>query len=101
MRYRNIGKRVKRLRKGLGLTLVELANLTDSTKSYIWKIENTTDTRISAQLAYNLSIALDVTLEFLIGETICVDSDVVFLRKYNKLNLESKRLLDKIIGVLE
>ena len=35
-----LGKKIQRLRKEKGLTLEQLADLTDSSKSYIWELEN-------------------------------------------------------------
>lgn len=35
-----IGEKIKKLRKANGLTLEGLANFTNSSKSYIWELEN-------------------------------------------------------------
>ena len=53
-----IGERIKELRDGKGYTLDELAKLTDSSKSYIWELENRNPPRPSAEKLARIAEAL-------------------------------------------
>jgi transcriptional regulator with XRE-family HTH domain len=50
---------VKKYRKGLGLTLEELANRAGTTKSYVWEIESDNRCSPSIRKAYAISRALN------------------------------------------
>ena len=47
-----LGEKIKRLRKGKGLTLEQLADRTESSKSYIWELENKNVPRPSAEKTF-------------------------------------------------
>ncbi len=62
-----IGKHLKKHRKRHGFTLEGLANIINSSKSYIWEMEN--DKSIPSVIkAYDLAKALGVRIEDLIGK---------------------------------
>ena len=44
-----LGEKIRKLRKEKGLTLDKLADLTGSSKSYIWELENKNPPRPSAE----------------------------------------------------
>lgn len=46
-----LGEKIQKLRKAKGLTLDRLAELTESSKSYIWELENKSPPRPSAEKA--------------------------------------------------
>ena len=97
------GERVLRLRSGLGLTLEALAELIESTKSYVWELENKPNIRPSAELVYKLAKALNTTVGILLGEAAEDDlseRDQVFFRSYQVLKPETKKRLSRIMDVL-
>ena len=99
---KTVGQNVTEYRKSKGLTLEDLAGLVGSTKSNIWTIENKPNIRPSADLLYRIAVALDTTVECLLGENVNYDDhDQVFIRKYSKLKDASKRLIQRIINVIE
>lgn len=96
-----IGEKIKMLRVNKGLTLDELAKKVASTKSYIWEIENKPNIRPSADLVYKISVALEVTMEELMGKESIDEQDQVFFREYKKLKPETQKQLQKILRAIE
>ena len=97
------GERLQRLRSREGLTLEQLANTVDSTKSYVWELENKPNIRPSAELVYKLAKALDTTVGVLMGEKEpdeLPEEDQVFFRNYQEFRSETKDKLTKIMNVL-
>ena len=63
-----LGEKIKKLRKEKGFTLDKLAELTNSSKSYIWELENKTPPRPSAEKIANIANALDVEMQYLLDD---------------------------------
>lgn len=96
-------ERLQRLRNDKSLTLEALAEEIDSTKSYVWELENKPNIRPSADLVYKLAMALDTTVGVLMGEATLDDvseQDQVFFRKYQPLKPETKKRLSQIMDIL-
>jgi len=96
--------KIRELRKKQKLTLEDLANLTASSKSYIWEIENK-DTNPSAEKLSKIAEVLNTTTEYLInddmeeqGES---DENNAFFRKYSKADPKTKEKLQQIFAILE
>lgn len=101
-----LGTKVKSRRTELGLTLEGLAEKIGSTKSYVWELENKPAIRPSADKIFKLAEALKVTAEFLSDTSGKVqpkptDFEVAFFRKYQKLDPEQKKMLNKFIESLD
>ena len=99
----NFGENLKEWREKQGSTLEELAKKIDSTKSYLWELENKPNARPSADLAYRLAVALETTIGVLMGETPHdeLQEGEVFFRKYQKLGDKTKRRLGKLLDALD
>ena len=101
----SLGRKVRERRKAKGLTLDELGRLTESSKSYIWELENRPAPRPSAEKLGRIAAVLDVTPEFLINEeqtTPTADQhDQAFFRKYRKSKPEVKEKINRILDVLD
>ena len=99
-----LGTKIRRHREALGLTLEKLAEKIDSTKSYVWELENKDGVRPSADKVFRLAEALDVTAEYLIDDTQKnpkpKEKDVVLFRKLQSLSQPEKDLLEKFINSL-
>ena len=90
----HLGARIKELRKKRGLTLDQLAELTDSSKSYIWELENKDLPRPSAEKLSKVAEKLGVTISYLIGEQDEEDAtDAAFYRNFQRLNPEQKKIM--------
>jgi len=99
-----LGTKIRRHREVLGLTLEKLAEKIDSTKSYIWELENKDGVRPSADKVFRLAEALDVTAEYLVDDSQKnpkpKEKDVVLFRKLQKLSQHEKEMLEKFINSL-
>jgi transcriptional regulator with XRE-family HTH domain len=92
-----LGDKIRRLRKEKKLTLDQLAELTGSSKSYIWELENKTPPRPSAEKLSKIADKLGVTIEYLLDEEATVSEedaeDAAFYRKYRRMDPGTKAKL--------
>ena len=96
-----IGDLVRKFRKEKNLTLEKFAKTADSSKSYIWEIENNPQFRPSMDKANRLALAMGVTVDYLLGEQTKESSeDQIFFCDYQKLKPEKKRQIRDILDVL-
>ena len=99
-----IGEKIRELRKAKGYTLDRLAELADSSKSYIWELENKNPPRPSAEKIAKIAAVLGVTADYLIDptETVKVEdaTDNAFFRKYRKMDPATKEKVRRMIDVL-
>lgn len=99
-----LGDKIRQLRKERRLTLEQLGALSDSSKSYIWELENKDPPRPSADKLQKIADALGVTVAFLVDpseERSPSDNvfDEAFYRKYRKLDPETKQRIREIVDI--
>jgi transcriptional regulator with XRE-family HTH domain len=98
-----LGDKVRRLRKEKGYTLEKLAELTDSSKSYIWELENKNPPRPSAEKITSIARRLGVTPEYLLDSTESVPvedaADEAFYRKYRRMDQATKDRIRRMVDV--
>jgi transcriptional regulator with XRE-family HTH domain len=103
MMSNTLGEKIRRLRKQKGYTLEKLGELTESSKSYIWEIENKNPPRPSADKIAKIASALGVTSDYLVDtEESTPVPDVVdqaFFRKYRKLDPNTKAKIRQMVEV--
>lgn len=96
-----LGEKIHKLRKEKGLTLEQLAELTGSSKSYIWELENKSPPRPSADKLSKIAAQLGVTMDYLIDQeqkiTEADATDEMFFRKYRQMDAEVKRKIRKMV----
>ena len=99
-----LGGKIQKIRKQKGLTLEKLAELTGSSKSYIWELENRSPPRPSAAKIARIADELEVEIEYLLdNEAIVTEEDSVdakFYRKYKKLDSETRRKIRDIAKLI-
>jgi len=98
------GDRIKELRTKKGLTLDQLAQETNSSKSYIWELENKNPPRPSAEKLSSIASALGVTVDYLIGadmQTLSGAEDTAFFRQYSALPEETRRQIREMARILD
>ena len=100
-----LGEKIYKLRKKKGLTLEQLAERTDSSKSYIWELENKAPPRPSADKLSKIAAQLGVTLDYLLDQEHKIAeadaTDEMFYRKYQKMDPEVKEKIRKIADLWE
>lgn len=98
-----LGDKIRELRKAKGYTLEKLAELTDSSKSYIWELENKNPPRPSADKIGKIATKLGVTTEYLMDTTRTVQvadaTDEAFYRKYRQMDPATKERFRRMVDV--
>lgn len=96
-----LGDKIRARRKEKKLSLERLAELTESSKSYIWELENKDDPKPSAEKIAKIATVLEVTTEFLLTESTTPPGEEVideaFFRKYKSMPDDTKKRLRKIL----
>ena len=96
-----LGKKIRDLRKQKGYTLEKLAVLTDSSKSYIWELENKNPPRPSAEKVAKIAGVLGVTTDYLVSQTVAAPGedvlDEAFFREYQNLDESTKDKLRELV----
>ena len=99
-----LGEKIRKLRKEQDLTLDKLAEMTESSKSYIWELENKNPPRPSAEKIAKIADKLGVEIEYLLEDKTIREEDSIdakFYRDYRKMDSETRekiRKMTKLIG---
>ncbi|MFN4163115.1 MAG: helix-turn-helix domain-containing protein [Ferrovibrio sp.] len=98
-----LGEKIRKLRKDQGLTLDKLAELTESSKSYIWELENKNPPRPSAEKLAKIAEKLGTTIEYLMdeGKDVSVEdaADAQFYRQYKKMDPVTRAKIRRMVKV--
>ena len=81
----SLGAKIKRHRKEKGYSLDKLAALTDSSKSYLWELENRDTRKPSGEKLTRIAQALEVTTDYLLDDSEEPGDEVLkeaFFRKF-------------------
>ncbi len=100
-----LGDKIRAERKRLKLTLDKLAEKTDSSKSYIWELENRPVVRPSAEKISKIAEVLEVTVEYLLDDgrqtPTKSDADEVFFRRIGQLDPTKRAQLEKFLKAID
>mgnify|MGYP001149749543 CR=1 FL=1 len=98
-----LGKKIRDLRKAKSYTLEKLAELTESSKSYIWELENKNPPRPSGEKIAKIAGVLGVTAEYLLDATekvaVADAADEAFFRKYRRMDPTTKDRIRRMVDV--
>lgn len=97
-----LGDKLRRHRQEKGYSLDKLAEITESSKSYLWELENRDTRKPSAEKLTRIAQALDVTTDYLLDESAAPDEVVVrevFFRKFSKLKAEDREKIEQMIDL--
>lgn len=99
----SLGEKIRDLRKQRGFTLDQLAEKSESSKSYIWELENKDPPRPSGEKLALIAGALDVTTDYLLGVEPEVQSaeDKAFFRKYQKMDARTKTQIRQMLDIID
>src|ERR1700704_4222749 len=96
-----LGDKIRDQRKKKGYTLDKLAELSESSKSYIWELENKNPPRPSAEKLAKIAHQLDTTIEYLLDEGECLSTedaaDAKFYRQYRQMDDATKAKIRKMV----
>lgn len=97
----SLGDKIRNLRKEKNMTLEQLAGATESSKGYIWELENRETKRPSAEKLQKVADALGVTTTFLLDERKARPDDEAIkqalFRKFDKLPDDDQKKIIQII----
>lgn len=100
-----IGTKIRQLRKERGLSLDQLATLAETSKSYLWELENRETANPTMDKVAKIADKLGVTAEFLLNDDAAEpsesDADQVFFRNYKKLSAPTKQQIQDILKVIQ
>ncbi len=100
-----LGEKIRKLRNDKGYSLDQLAELTASSKTTLWELENREVQRPSAERLSRIATALGVTAEYLLDDREIEPNEEVadqaFFRKYRQMPTETKKQLRKILDAFE
>jgi len=98
-----LGDKIRDLRKSKGLTLEQLGDLTDSSKSYIWELENRNPPRPSMEKIAKIAAVLGVTADYLADEKETSPTpdvvDTAFFRKYQRMPEPTKEKVRRLLDI--
>lgn len=98
-----LGDKIRQLRKQKVYTLEKLGELTESSKSYIWELENKNPPRPSADKIAKIAAVLGVTADYLVDSresSPAVDVvDDAFFRKYRNMDSDTKERIRRMVEV--
>lgn len=99
-----LGDKIRTLRKEKRLSLDQLADQAETSKSYLWELENRDSANPTLEKVKRIAEVLGVTPEFLLDNKETTPSDEVadraFFRKYQKLPPQTKQKLQEILKVI-
>ena len=100
-----LGDKLKQCRQDKGYSLDKLAEITGSSKSYLWELENRESQRPSAEKLTALADALGVAAAYFLEEDVRAPEerhlDEAFFRGYQKLEPDAKEQLRKILDTFK
>jgi transcriptional regulator with XRE-family HTH domain len=92
------------LRRKQGLTLEGLATKIESSKSYVWEIENKDVARPSAEKLSLIAAARETTTDYLLGTEAVTQADatdLAFFRRYQDMEPKAKEKLREMLKILD
>lgn len=99
-----LGEKIRKLRQEKRLSLDQLAAQAETSKSYLWELENRDTANPTLDKVNKIAEVLGVTSEFLFDNKETSPSEEVadraFFRKYQKLPTETKQKLNEILKVI-
>ena len=98
----SLGAKIKRHRQEKGYSLDKLAELTDSSKSYIWELENRDTRKHSGEKLTRIAQALGVTTDYLLNESEEPSDEILkeaFFRRFSKLEPEDQEKIKQMIDM--
>lgn len=96
----SLGQKIKSLRLKLGFSLDELADRTDTSKSYLWELENRDGRKPSGDKLSRIALELGVTAEYLLSSSAGPDEETLrtaFFRKFDRLDDDDKERIGQMI----
>jgi len=98
----SLGEKIRELRLKKGLSLEKLGELTDTSKSYIWELENRKSANPTADKLAKISHALGVTTDYLTNDEAKLSTNILqeaFFRKFKLLNESDQKKMVQLVDL--
>lgn len=98
----SLGEKLRKHRQEKGYSLDKLAEITGSSKSYIWELENRDSRKPSGEKLTRIAEALSVTTDYLLDESARPNEKVAqeaFFRKFSKLDPEDRKKIEQLVDM--
>ena len=98
----SLGGKIRHHRQEKGYSLDRLAELTNSSKSYIWELENRDTRKPSGEKLTKIAEALSVTTDYLLDNSTEPSDEVIkeaFFRKLTKLDPEDRKKIEQLVDM--
>jgi transcriptional regulator with XRE-family HTH domain len=98
----SLGGKIRHHRQEKGYSLDRLAELTNSSKSYIWELENRDTRKPSGEKLTKIAEALSVTTDYLLDDSAEPSEEVIkeaFFRKLTKLDPEDRKKIEQLVDM--
>lgn len=98
----SLGGKIRHHRREKGYSLDRLAELTNSSKSYIWELENRDTRKPSGEKLTKIAEALSVTTDYLLDNSAEPSDEVIkeaFFRKLTKLDPEDRKKIEQLVDM--
>lgn len=98
----SLGGKIRHHRQEKGYSLDRLAELTNSSKSYIWELENRDARKPSGEKLTKIAEALSVTTDYLLDDSAEPSDEVIkeaFFRKLTKLDPEDRKKIEQLVDM--
>lgn len=98
----SLGAKIRRHRQEKGYSLEKLAELTDSSKSYLWELENRDTRKPSGEKLTRIARALSVTTDYLLDDSAEPGDEVLkeaFFRRFSTLTPEDQVKISQMIDL--
>ncbi len=99
-----LSEKIRKHRDEKGYSLDKLAELADSSKSYLWELENPRPgkkaVKPSAEKLSKVASVLSVTVEYLLDDSAQANEKIfqeAFYRKFSKLDPKDKKRIEEMI----
>jgi transcriptional regulator with XRE-family HTH domain len=100
-----LGEKIRAERKKLKLTLEELAEKIEASKSYVWELENRPVVRPSAEKIAALASVFKVPVEYLVNddrkELRPTDLEEAFFHRVASLDDEKRKQLERFLDAID
>lgn len=99
---KSLKTKLRELRNQKRYSLDALAEITGTSKSYLWELENRDTRKPSGEKITKIAQALGVTTDYLLDDSAIADDNVAqkaFFRKFNKLDESDKKKIEDIISM--
>jgi transcriptional regulator with XRE-family HTH domain len=100
-----LGEKIRAERKKLKLTLEELAEKIEASKSYVWELENRPVVRPSAEKIAKLASVFKVPVEYLVNddrkELRPTDLEEAFFHRVASLDDEKRKQLERFLDAID